>query len=467
MAEKQKTISKEISLQGKGLHSGKEVLITFKAAEPNSGYQFKRVDLENQPVIRALAENVVSTARGTTIRENGAEVMTIEHVCAALLGSGIDNVIIELNSPEVPIMDGSSRFYMEALSKAGIKKQQEERVYYNLKEKIVYRDEKNDVEIVAYPDNKFSIDVHVDFNSKVLGNQYASLKDISDFKDQIASCKTFVFLHEVEALFKNNLIQGGDLDNALVIVEKHMNKEQLDKLAELFNKPKVEILPEGYLNNTELTYQNEPARHKLLDIIGDLSLIGMPINAKIIARKPGHHANTELAKIIRKAIKKENSKSKAPHYDANIPPVYDINQIKEILPHRPPFLLVDKITYMDKKVICGIKNVTMNEAYFTGHYPKEPIMPGVLQIESMAQVGGILLLSSVPDPINYVLYFLKIENIKFKRKVVPGDSLNIRMVLLNEVKHGIALTHGEVFVGDTLVVEGNFMAQLAKKPQPN
>ncbi len=463
MIEKQKTILKEITLNGKGLHSGQEVELTFKPSEPGSGYRFRRVDLENKPEIKAVAENVINTARGTTIEENGAQVMTIEHVCAALSGSGIDNIIIELNSPEIPILDGSAKYYLKALREAGITDQDAEKEYFAIKEKVEFKDDKNGVKIIAYPDDNFSVDVHIDFNSRVLGYQYATMNALDEFEKEVSGCKTFVFLHELEMLFENNLIKGGDLDNALVIVDKQMSKEQLDHLAELFNKPKVEVLPEGFLNNTVLTFQNEPARHKLLDIIGDLSLIGMPLKAKIIAYKPGHYANTELAKIIRKQIKKVQSKSLPPEYDPNASPLLDINEIKKRLPHRPPFLLVDKITYMDEWVVCGIKNVTMNESFFTGHYPDEPIMPGVLQIESMAQIGGILLLSKVPDPENYLLYFLKIENIKFKHKVIPGDTLNIRMRLIDPIKRGIAFTIGQIFVGNTLVMEGQFVAQLAKK----
>jgi UDP-3-O-[3-hydroxymyristoyl] N-acetylglucosamine deacetylase/3-hydroxyacyl-[acyl-carrier-protein] dehydratase len=462
MAEKQKSIGKEITLKGKGLHSGKEVTLTLKPADQGFGYRFKRIDLENQPEIRALADYVVTTARGTTLRENGAEVMTVEHLCAALYSFGIDNILMELNGPEVPIMDGSARFFVDAVIKAGIVEQDADKEYFSIDQKIVYTDPEKDIEIVVYPDDKFSVDVHIDFDSRVLGHQYASLNSLSEFAKEIASCKTFVFLHELEMLAKHNLIKGGDLENALVIVDKPMATDKLDHLAELFNRPKIEVIPGGYLNNTELSFQNEPARHKLLDVIGDLSLTGVPLKAKIIARKPGHHANTELAKIIRKLIKKEQHKAKPPVYNPDLPPLFDVNQIKERLPHRPPFLLVDKITSMDEWVVCGIKNVTMNEAFFVGHYPEEPIMPGVLQVESMAQVGGILLLSKVPDPENHVIYFLKIENVKFKKKVIPGDTLNIRMRLLEPVKHGIALTYGQVFVGNSLVVEGNFMAQLAR-----
>lgn len=463
MAQNQKTIASEIHLKGRGLHSGKEVNLILKPAKPNYGICFQRTDIGSKPIIRALADFVVNTSRGTTIMENDAEVMTIEHLCAAFFGLSIDNIHAELDGPEIPIFDGSSKYFVEAIKKTGIVELDAEKEFFTLKEKIVFND--NDSEIILFPDDAFSVDVHIDFNSKILGHQFASLKSIADFEKEISACKTFVFLHELEPLINNNLIKGGDLDNALVIVDRPMEKEKLDRLADIFNKPKVEVLPEGYLNNTERSFQNEPARHKLLDVIGDLSLTGINLNAKIIATKPGHHINTSLAKELRKYIKKEKSKPVPPPYDPDQVPLYDIPQIKKLLPHRPPFLLVDKITYMDEWIITGIKNVTMNEAFFMGHYPEEPIMPGVLQIESMAQVGGILLLNKVPDPENYVLYFMKIENIKFKHKVVPGDTLNIRMKLLEPVKRGIALTHGQVFVGHTLVMEGQFMAQLAKKPE--
>lgn len=464
MAEKQKTIKKEARIKGKGLHSGQDVEICFKPAEENSGIRFQRIDLEGKPIIKALAENVVNTARGTTLHSNGAEVMTIEHVCAAILGCDIDNLLIEVTGPEMPIMDGSSKYFVETLENVGTIEQNADRIYYEVKEKIEFSDGNGSL-ITIYPDDKLSIDVQIDFESKVIGHQFASLTDIKEFKTDIASCKTFVFLHEIEPLLKANLIKGGDLDNALIIVDRAMEQSELDHLAELFNKPKVKVLPEGILNNTYLTYQNEPARHKLLDVIGDLSLAGIRLKGKVIAQRPGHRVNTELAKMLRKQIKREQHKPKPPVYDPNAEPFYDINHIKKLLPHRPPFLLIDKITSMTETVITGVKNVTMNETFFIGHYPDEPIMPGVLQIEAMAQCGGILLLSFVPDPEDFVLYFLKIENIKFKHKVVPGDTLNIRMKLMEPVKRGIAITEGQVFVGDTLVVEGRFVAQLAKKPK--
>ncbi|MBN2349428.1 MAG: bifunctional UDP-3-O-[3-hydroxymyristoyl] N-acetylglucosamine deacetylase/3-hydroxyacyl-ACP dehydratase [Bacteroidales bacterium] len=463
MADKQRTISKTISLSGKGLHSGVNVTVTLKPAPVNTGFVFKRVDLKDQPEIKALAENVIHTNRNTTISSNGAEISTIEHTLAALTGLGIDNVYIEVDGPEIPIMDGSSKYFVELIKKSGIKSQESDREYFIPKEKIRFADEEKNISIEIFPDDKFSLEVHIDYNSKVLGYQYASLDRLEDFENEISNCRTFVFLHELEPLLKNNLIKGGDLDNAIVIVEHKVSQEEINHLADLFNKPKVEVMPEGILNNVDLAFSNEPARHKLLDVLGDLSLIGMPIRGKVIAKRPGHFSNTELAKQIRKQIKLDQKKPKPPEYNPNHPPVFDLVAIKKMLPHRPPFLLVDKITYMDDWTICGIKNVTMNESYFVGHYPEEPIMPGVLQIEAMAQVGGLLLLSQISNPSEYLLYFLKIENVKFKHKVVPGDTLNIRMNLLEPVKRGIALTYGQVFVGNTLVLEGNFMAQLAKK----
>ncbi len=465
MTDKQRTLSKPVELKGLGLHSGENVKITIHPAAENHGYIFKRIDLENQPTIRAIADNVVSTSRGTTLEEKKAKISTVEHLLASLYALGIDNALIEVDGPEIPIMDGSAIKFVEAIKKAGNVEQDAERKYFQIKEKVVFRDEAKGLEITGYPDDTFSIDVHIGFDSKLLDNQFSRLNNFDEFETQIAPCRTFVFLHEVEQLLKNNLIKGGDLDNAIVLMDRKVDQKELDRLAEVFNKPKIHVKPEGVLNNVDLFFNNEPARHKLLDIIGDLALVGVRLKGKIIANKPGHYINTEFAKILRKLIKIELSKPNSPEYDENKPPLYDVNEIMKRLPHRPPFLLVDKITFLDEWTVCGIKNVTMNEAFFVGHYPDEPIMPGVLQIEAMAQVGGILLLSFVPDPDNYVLYFLKIENVRFKQKVVPGDTLNIRMVLKEPVRRGIALTYGQGFVGDKLVIECEFMAQLSKKPK--
>ncbi len=465
MSDKQRTIAQPIKLKGRGLHTGAEVELVLKPAPENSGFQFRRMDLEGQPVIRAIADNVTDTERGTKLVEKNASVSTIEHLMAALSGMGIDNALMEVNGPELPILDGSSRFYVEEILKAGITEQNAERYFYHVKEKITFKDESKGIELIAYPDEKFSIDVHIDYNSKILGYQFASYTESDHFAEEYAPCRTFVFLHELEVLLKHNLIKGGDLDNAIVIIDRPVTQEELDHLAELFNKPKIKVRPEGILNNIDLHFSNEPARHKLLDVIGDLALAGARIKGKIIATRPGHHANTELAKILRKLIKAEQGKPLPPAYDPNAEPLFDINEIMRRLPHRHPFLLVDKITYMDKWMVTGIKNVTMNEAFFMGHYPDEPVMPGVLQIEALAQVGGILLLSFVPDPDNYVLYFLRIDSVRFKRKVVPGDTLNIRMVLKEPVRRGIALCYGQGFVGDQIAIEAEFMAQMAPKPK--
>lgn len=464
MVEKQNTIAKPVTLSGAGLHSGQKVTLTILPAAENTGYVFKRIDIEGQPLLKAIAENVNNTERNTTIQEKNIKISTVEHLLASLYAKGIDNALIEIDGPEVPILTGSADIYVNALEKAGIMEQKAERRYYHIKEKTVFKDEKKGIEIIGYPDDNFSIDVHIDYNSKVLGNQFARMNHLGEFEKEIAPCRTFVFLHELEFLLKNNLIKGGDFDNAIVIMDRQVTQEELDRLAELFKKPKVKVKPEGVLNNIDLYFSNEPARHKLLDMIGDLALVGARIKGRIIANKPGHFANTEFAKLLRKQAKHELSKPFPPDYDPSLPPLYDINEIMKRLPHRPPFLLVDKITHLDEWTVTGIKNVTMNEAFFAGHFPDEPIMPGVLQVEAMAQVGGILLLSFVPDPQNYLLYFLKIENVRFKQKVVPGDTLNIRMVLKEPVRRGIALTYGQGFVGDKLVVECEFMAQLSRKP---
>jgi UDP-3-O-[3-hydroxymyristoyl] N-acetylglucosamine deacetylase / 3-hydroxyacyl-[acyl-carrier-protein] dehydratase len=464
MAEKQRTVAKPVSLKGRGLHSGVEVEVTINPAPINHGYQFKRTDLAGTPVIRALAEYVKITERSTTIVDKGASITTVEHLLAALYGMGIDNALMDINGPEVPIIDGSSKPFVEALLIAGTVEQEADRVYFQVREKIEYRDDAKGIEILAYPDDDFVIDVHIDYNSKVLGHQYASMKSISDFEAGYSSCRTFVFLHELEYLQQNNLIKGGDLENAIVIIDRPVSQDELDRLATTLNRPRVKVKPEGILNNVDLAFSNEPARHKLLDVVGDLALCGVRLKGRIIANKPGHNANVEFAKILRKNIKANHNKSLPPEYDPDREPLFNINQIRKILPHRNPFLLVDKITFLDEWVVTGIKNVTMNETFFVGHFPDEPIMPGVLQIEALAQVGGILLLSSVPDPENYLLYFMRIDSVRFKRKVVPGDTLNIRMMLTEPIKRGIALCKGEGFVGDQLAIEAAFMAQLARKP---
>jgi len=461
MSQKQKTVQKAVSLKGKGLHTGYDVEITFRPAPVNHGFKFKRVDLEGHPTISASVDNVADTSRGTTLVENGVEIHTIEHVLASLVGLELDNILMEFDGPEAPIMDGSAKLYVEALKKAGIEEQDAEKNYYVIKERIVYRDEKNDIEIVAYPDDQFSVDVMVDYNSKVLGHQYASYHPSHDFEKEIASSRTFVFFHELETLLKHNLIKGGDLQNAIVIMENEVSQKELDRMADLFNKPHVKV-KEGILNNIDLRFSNEPARHKLLDVLGDLSLIGQPVLGKIVASRPGHYSNTQFAKIIKETIKKELSRVAIPKYDPTKKPLYDINQIKKILPHRYPFLLIDKVTELHEKYVIGIKNVTLNENFFMGHFPDEPIMPGVLQVEAMAQVGGILALSQVDDPENYQTLFLKIDKVKFKRKVIPGDTIVFRMELLTPIRRGLVNMFGQAFVGNDLVMEGELMAQVSK-----
>ena len=461
MSQMQKTIKESVSLSGKGLHTGFEVQVTFHPAPINHGFKIQRVDLEGKPFITPIADNVVDTSRGTTLEENGVQIHTIEHLLASLVGLELDNILMEFTGPEAPILDGSSIKYVEALKKAGIVEQEAEKNFYVIKERTVFRDEENDIELVAYPDDQFSIDVMVDYNSKVLGHQYASYHPSHDFEKEIAPSRTFVFFHELEYLLKHNLIKGGDLQNAIVIMENEVSQEELDRMADLFNKPHVKV-KEGILNNVDLRFSNEPARHKLLDIIGDLALIGRPIKGKIVASRPGHFANTQLAKIIKDNIKKELSRIAIPKYDPAKKPVYDINQIKELLPHRFPFLLIDKVIELNENSVVGIKNVTMNENFFLGHFPNEPIMPGVLQIEAMAQVGGILALSKVEDPENYQTLFLKIDKVKFKRKVIPGDTIIFRLELISPIRRGLVNMFGQAFVGDDLAMEGELMAQVSK-----
>ncbi len=462
MSEKQRTLKGPVTLKGKGLHSGVDVSVTFKPAPENHGYKFCRYDLPEKPIIRAMPENVVDTSRGTTLQENGNKIATIEHVLAAFYGKQVDNVLIEIDGPEAPIMGGSSLKFIKAIEKAGIVEQDAEREYFVVKEKIVYSNEENGVDMIVYPDDHLSVNVLIDYNSKVLGNQYAILDKISDFEKEISMCRTFVFFHELESLAKMGLIKGGDIDNAIIILDRKVKQSEIDRIADLFNKPHIKANSEGILNNINLHFSNEPARHKLLDIIGDLALVGRPIKGRIVATRPGHFANTELAKRVKQEIKKEISKKSIPVYDPNQTPLMDVKEVRSRLPHRYPFLFVDKIIYMDDNSVVGVKNLTFNETFFQGHFPDEPIMPGVLQIEAMAQVGGILVLNSVPDPENYSTYFLKVDKVKFKRMVVPGDTLILKLELQDPIRRGIATMYGRAYVGDKLVAEGEFMAQVIK-----
>ncbi len=462
MLVKQHTLQKPVSIKGKGLHTGVEVELTLRPASHNHGYKFKRLDLEGQPVVAAIAENVVDTSRGTTIEENGARVSTIEHVLAALWGMGVDNALLEINGPEMPIVDGSSKPFVELIKQAGIIELDAVRKYFEVKERIVYADKARGVEIAIYPDDQFSIDVMIDYNSRTLGHQYAMLTNMEEFETEISSCRTFVFLHELEPLLQHNLIKGGDLDNAIVIADKPVGQNELDRLATLFNMPKVQIKPEGILNNLELRFGNEPARHKLLDLIGDFALVGKQIKGRIVATRPGHAANNQMARMLRQIIKKEMAKALIPKYNPNEPPIYNIEQIKNILPHRPPFLLVDKIISITETTVIGVKNVSMNEPFFVGHFPAQAVMPGVLIIEAMAQTGGILVLGTVPDPQNYLTFFLKIDKVKFRKPVVPGDTLIFRLELVGEIRRGIATMMAQAYVGETLTTEAELTAQIVK-----
>ena len=461
MSKKQKTIQNEITLSGVGLHTGNQVTMVFKPAPENHGFAFKRVDLEGSPIIEAKAEYVSNTQRGTNLEKNGVQIQTSEHVLAAAVGLDIDNLLIEVNASEPPIMDGSSKFFIEALEEAGIVEQEAEIEEYVVKEIISYKDEVTGSEIILMPADEYQITTMVDFGTKILGTQNATLDKISDFKNEISAARTFSFLHEIETLLENDLIKGGDLNNAIVYVDKELSDSTMQKLKKAFNKENITVKPNGVLDNLTLHWANEAARHKLLDVIGDLALTGTRIKGKVIANKPGHSVNTTFAKKLAKIIKQEK-RNNVPTFDLNQPPLMDIHKIMDILPHRPPFLLIDRIIELSDKHVVGMKNVTMNEDFFVGHFPGAPVMPGVLQVEAMAQCGGVLVLNTVPDPENYLTYFMKMDNVKFKQKVLPGDTLIFKSELITPIRRGIAHMQAYAYANGKLVCEAELMAQISK-----
>lgn len=457
---KQLTLKDSFTVSGKGLHTGMSIQATFKPAPVNHGYKFQRIDLDGAPVIDALAENVIETTRGTVIGKGEARVSTVEHALAALYAAGIDNCLVEVNAPELPILDGSAIEYANKINEVGIEEQNEDKNFYIVKQKLEVVDEETGASIVVLPFDSFRIDTMIEFKSPIIPNQFASLNSLSRFKDEIAASRTFVFVREIEPLVKANLIKGGDLDNALVVYDQPMEQDYLDKLADLMGVPHKHVSELGYISNIPLAYENEPARHKLMDVLGDLALIGRPLKGYVIATKPGHSINTTFAKRVRREIK--HQELQAPVYNPNVAPVMDVNRIRQLLPHRYPFLLVDKIIEIGTNYIVGVKNVSGNEPFFQGHFPQEPVMPGVLQVEAMAQVGGLLVLNMVEDPEKYSTYFLKIDNVKFRQKVVPGDTLIFHLSLLTEIRRGCAVMKGYAFVGEKIVSEAEFMAQIIK-----
>lgn len=457
---KQLTLKGDFTVKGKGLHTGLEIEARFLPAADNHGYKIQRMDLEGEPVIDALAENVTQTDRGTVLERGDVRVSTVEHALAALYAAGIDNCLIQVNAPELPILDGSARLYCEEINRVGTVEQEADKNFYVVKRKIEVRDDKTGAHLTVLPDSDFSIDVMISYDSPVLANQFARLENIYDFPKSIASSRTFVFVREIEALLQANLIKGGDLDNAIVIYDREMSQEHLDHISDLMGLPHRKVTEFGCISNTPLQSENEPARHKLLDIMGDIALIGRPLKGRIIASRPGHTINTRFAKQIRQEIKRQELQ--APYYNPSATPLMDINEIRRRLPHRYPFLLVDKIIEREDSYIVGVKNVTVNEPFFLGHFPQEPVMPGVLLIEAMAQTGGLLVLGTLDDPEKYSTYFMKIDNVKFRQKVVPGDTLLFHVSFLSPLRRGCALMKGVAFVGDKIVCECEFMAQIVK-----
>jgi len=462
MSDKQRTIQKAVSITGKGLHTGAPVTLTFNPAPENHWYKFQRMDVEGQPIIEADCDLVVDTSRGTTLEKNGVRVHTTEHVLASLVGLGIDNCLIQVTGPEMPIMDGSSLNFIEVLETAGIVEQEAERDYFVLTENLTYEDNVKKVEMLAVPQDEFRVTVMVDYGSEVLGTQHASMYHLGEFKEEIAPCRTFVFLRELEALLAHNLIKGGDLDNAIVLVDSEVPEDKLNHLRKVFNKPDVEVKGRGVLNNTKLRFFNEPARHKLLDIVGDLALVGKPLKIHVLAARPGHAGNVDFAKKIKALAKKQKTEKDFFKIDLNQPPLLNITDIMKILPHRQPMLLVDKIMELSSQHVVGVKNVTLNEEFFKGHFPESPVMPGVLLIEAMAQCGGILVLKTVPDPENYLTYFIKIDGVKFRQQVIPGDTVVFNLSLLTPIRRGICHMKGVAYVNNKPVMEAEMMAQIVK-----
>lgn len=457
---KQKTLAGSFSLFGKGLHTGLNLTVTFNPAPENSGYKIQRIDLEGERIIQAIAENVVDTSRGTVVANGEARCSTIEHAMAALYALGIDNCLIQVNGPEFPILDGSSIMYVENIRRVGVVEQNAPKDFYVIKKKIEFRDDETGSSIIILPDEQFSITTMISFDSQFINSQFATLDNMDDFTEHIAPARTFVFVREIEPLLKAGLIKGGDLDNAIVIYEKEISQEALDRLADHLHVEHRDATALGYIQDRPLVWQNEPARHKLLDIIGDMALIGRPINGRIIATRPGHTINNKFARQMRREIRKHEVQ--APNYDPNEEPLMDVNRIRELLPHRYPMQLVDKVVETGSNFIVAVKNVTSNEAFFQGHFPQEPVMPGVLQIEAMAQAGGLLVLNSIEEPERWSTYFLRIDDVKFRKKVVPGDTLLFRVELISPIRHGIATMRGFAFVGETVVMEATFTAQITK-----